>query len=163
TPAEGTCYRLARLDYERYPDAHFANTEHIKQGSVPFYTNSTQLPVDYTDDIFKVLDLQDPLQTKYTGGTVLHIFLGESVVNPNSVKSFVKKVCEGYKLPYFTLTPSFTVCPQDGYIRGEFPTCPKCGNKTEVYSRVVGYLRPVSQWNEGKQAEFQLRARYKID
>lgn len=163
TPAEGTCYRLARLDYERYPDAHFANTEHIKQGSVPFYTNSTQLPVDYTDDIFKVLDLQDPLQTKYTGGTVLHIFLGESVVNPNSVKSFVKKVCEGYKLPYFTLTPSFTVCPQDGYIRGEYPVCPKCGKKTEVYSRVVGYLRPVSQWNEGKQAEFQLRARYKID
>ncbi len=163
TPAEGTCYRLARSDYERYPDAHFANTEHIKQGSVPFYTNSTQLPVDYTDDIFKVLDLQDPLQTKYTGGTVLHIFLGESVVNPNSVKSFVKKVCEGYKLPYFTLTPSFTVCPQDGYIRGEHPTCPKCGKKTEVYSRVVGYLRPVSQWNEGKQAEFQLRARYKID
>lgn len=163
TPAEGTSYRLARLDYERYPDAHFANMEQLKNGSVPFYTNSTQLPVNYTDDIFKVLDLQDPLQTRYTGGTVLHIFLGEAVANPNSVKAFVKKVCEGYKLPYFTLSPSFTVCPQDGYIRGEFPSCPKCGKETEVYSRVVGYLRPVSQWNEGKRAEFELRARYKID
>ncbi len=119
--------------------------------------------MNYTDDIFKVLDLQDPLQTRYTGGTVLHIFLGEAVANPESVKAFVKKVCESYKLPYFTLSPSFTVCPQDGYIRGEFPTCPKCGKETEVYSRVVGYLRPVSQWNEGKRAEFELRSRYKVD
>ncbi|HOK09492.1 MAG TPA: ribonucleoside triphosphate reductase [Candidatus Hydrogenedens sp.] len=163
TPAEGTSYRLARLDYERYPETHFANDEHVKQGYAPFYTNSTQLPVNYTDDIFKVLDLQDPLQSKYTGGTVLHIFLGEAVANPNSVKQFVKKVCEGYSLPYFTLSPSFTVCPQDGYIRGEYPTCPHCGRETEVYSRVVGYLRPVKQWNEGKQAEFMLRTRYKID
>ncbi len=162
TPAEGTSYRLARLDYERYPDAHFANDEQMKDSAVPFYTNSTQLPVNYTDDIFKVLELQDPLQTKYTGGTVLHVYLGEAVANPESVKNFVRKVCEGYKLPYFTISPSFTVCPQDGYIRGEHPTCPHCGKETEVYSRVVGYLRPVNQWNEGKQAEFKLRSRYKI-
>jgi ribonucleoside-triphosphate reductase len=132
-------------------------------GVEPFYTNSTQLPVNYSDDIFQILDLQDGLQARYTGGTVQHVFLGEAVANPQSVKAFVRRVCEKYRLPYFTLSPSFTVCPAHGYLRGEVPECPHCGIKTEVYSRVVGYLRPVSQWNGGKQAEFHLRNRFKIE
>jgi ribonucleoside-triphosphate reductase len=160
TPAEGTTYRLARLDLERYPEIRFAMGG---AGVEPFYTNSTQLPVNYSDDIFQILDLQDGLQARYTGGTVQHVFLGEAVANPQSVKSFVRRVCEKYRLPYFTLSPSFTVCPAHGYLRGEVPECPHCGIKTEVYSRVVGYLRPVSQWNGGKQAEFHLRNRFKIE
>ncbi len=163
TPAEGTSYRLARLDQQRHSGIIFANREMVDRGAEPFYTNSTQLPVNYTDDIFTVLDLQDELQAKYTGGTVLHVFLGESVAEPNSVKHFVKKVCENYQLPYFTLSPSFTICPSHGYLRGEHAICPLCGCETEIYSRVVGYLRPINQWNEGKQAEFQLRIRYEID
>ena len=162
TPAEGTSYRLARLDHERYPGIVFANQARVEQGAEPFYTNSTQLPVDYTDDIFTVLDLQDELQTKYTGGTVLHFFLGESVADPQAVKRFVKLVCEKYRLPYFTLSPSFSVCPQHGYLRGEQDRCPHCDLETEIYSRIVGYLRPVNQWNEGKQAEFQMRTRYSL-
>ncbi len=163
TPAEGTSYRLARLDQERYPGIIFANQEKVEQGAEPFYTNSTQLPVDYTDDIFTLLDLQDDLQTKYTGGTVLHFFLGESVADPKAVKQFVKLVCEKYRLPYFTLSPSFSVCPQHGYLLGEQPCCPHCDLETEIYSRIVGYLRPVNQWNEGKQAEFKMRTRYSLD
>ena len=127
-----------------------------------FYTNSTQLPVNYSDDIFHVLDLQDDLQSRYTGGTVLHIFLGESVSDSNAVKSFVRKVCGQYHLPYFTLSPTFSICPTHGYIRGEKPKCPVCGEITEVYSRIVGYLRPVGQWNEGKQAEFTVRTKYSL-
>jgi ribonucleoside-triphosphate reductase len=161
TPAEGAAYRFAKLDKERYPDILSAN-EGVTD-SKPFYTNSTQLPVNYTDDIFRVLDLQDDLQARYTGGTVLHIFLGEAAADPQAVKAFVRKVCENYRLPYFTLTPTFSVCPTHGYLRGEQHCCPECGEETEVYSRVVGYLRPVKQWNEGKQAEFALRNYYQLD
>jgi ribonucleoside-triphosphate reductase len=160
TPAEGAAYRFAKLDRERYPDILSANEG--APDSKPFYTNSTQLPVNYTEDIFQVLDLQDDLQSKYTGGTVLHIFLGEAVADPQAVKAFVRRVCENYRLPYFTLTPTFSVCPSHGYLRGEQTRCPKCGEETEVYSRVVGYLRPVKQWNEGKQEEFALRNYYNI-
>ncbi len=163
TPAEGTTYRLARLDRERFPGIHFANDPEIADGAEPFYTNSTQLPVNYCDDVFHVFDLQDSLQARYTGGTVLHVFLGEAVADPQSVKTFVKQVCSNYKLPYFTLSPSFSICPSHGYLRGEHAACPQCGATTEVYSRVVGYLRPVNQWNEGKQAEFELRSRYQIE
>jgi ribonucleoside-triphosphate reductase len=160
TPAEGAAYRFAKLDKERYPDIRSANDGALD--SKPFYTNSTQLPVNYTEDIFQVLDLQDELQARYTGGTVLHIFLGEAAADPQAVKAFVRKVCENYRLPYFTLTPTFSICPTHGYLLGEQHCCPKCGEETEVYSRVVGYLRPVKQWNEGKQEEFALRNYYKI-
>ncbi|MDZ7617349.1 MAG: ribonucleoside triphosphate reductase, partial [Patescibacteria group bacterium] len=166
TPAEGTGYRLARLDRDRYPDACFAagpaSADDHATASEPYYTNSTQLPVQYTDDVFRVLDLQDGLQSRYTGGTVQHIFLGESVTNPELVKRFVRKVCENYRLPYFTLSPTFSICPQHGYLRGEVRACPTCDRETEVYSRVVGYLRPVSQWNAGKQAEFSVRNTFSI-
>jgi len=162
TPAEGTTYRLAKLDKQRFGDIICANEPEASNGAAPFYTNSTHLPVNYTDDIFKVLNLQDDLQTRYTGGTVLHIFLGEAAPDPQAVKTFIRKVCENYHLPYFTISPTFSVCPEHGYITGERYKCPKCGSETEVYSRVVGYLRPVDQWNEGKQAEFKLRSKYKI-
>ena len=162
TPAEGTAYRLARLDKAAFPKIRCANEAMVKKGSNPFYTNSTQLPVNYTDDIFEVLDLQDPLQTRYTGGTALHIYLGEAVADPMAVKSFIKRICENYRLPYITLSPTFSVCPSHGYLKGEQKSCPSCGHETEIYSRIVGYLRPVKQWNEGKQAEFDLRQRYRI-
>ena len=161
TPAEGTSYRLALLDQKAFEDCWFANGQG-KQVQDPFYTNSTHLPVNYSDDIFEVLDLQDGLQTKYTGGTVLHFFLGERIHDPSVVKNLVRKICENYHLPYFTITPSFSVCPNHGYIDGEVPVCEQCGEETEIYSRVVGYLRPVKQWNNGKQSEFELRERYKI-
>ena len=163
TPAEGTTYRMAKLDKERFPDIICANEAAVSEGSKPFYTNSTHLPVNYSDDIFQVLDLQDGLQSRYTGGTVLHVFLCEAVANPEAIKSFIRKVCEKYRLPYFTISPTFSVCPEHGYIVGEQPKCLRCGTETEIYSRVVGYLRPVKQWNEGKQAEFKLRSRYKIE
>ena len=163
TPAEGTTYRLAKLDKQRYPDIICANEPAASNGGKPFYTNSTHLPVNYTDDIFQVLDLQDSLQSRYTGGTVLHVFLGEAAADPQAVKAFIRKVCEKHRLPYFTISPTFSVCPEHGYIRGELPKCPQCQAETEVYSRVVGYLRPLRQWNEGKQAEFELRTKYKIE
>ena len=153
TPAEGTAYRLARLDVEKYPELTAADEDRAFDG-VPVYSNSTHLPVDHEQDIFSVLDHQDSLQSKYTGGTVQHVFVGESVADPQSVKEFVRTVCSQYHLPYFTLSPTFTVCPQHGYIDGEHHSCPKCNSETEVYSRVVGYLRPVNQWNDGKRAEF---------
>jgi ribonucleoside-triphosphate reductase len=159
TPAEGTTYRLARLDVARFPEIVTGN----QRGGEPFYSNSTQLPVDYTDDIFEALDLQDDLQSRYTGGTVHHVFLGEAVSDPLSVKQFVKTVCDRYRLPYFTVTPSFSICPEHGYLRGELEACPSCGAEVEVYSRVVGYLRPVKQWNAGKQAEFARRSHYRIE
>ena len=159
TPAEGATYRLARLDHVRYPNMVSAN---LGAGE-PFYSNSTQLPVNYTDDIFEALDLQDDLQTRYTGGTVHHVFLGEAVADPAAVMRFVRKVCERYRLPYFTLTPSFSICPEHGYLRGEVAKCPTCGQDAEIYSRVVGYLRPVNQWNAGKQVEFSLRSHYRIE
>ncbi len=143
TPAEGTTYRLAQLDKASFPDrAHFANGigADVK---CPFYTNSSHLPVNYTDDLFELMDLQDNLQTKYTGGTVIHFFLGERMDDPQTLKKLVKTICENYKLPYFTFSPSFSICKNHGYIVGEHPECPKCGESTEVYSRVVGFLRPV--------------------
>lgn len=162
TPGEGTGYRLAMKDKKRYPDAVCANEEAFAKGDDPFYTNSTHLPVNFSDDLFEVLDLQDELQTKYTGGTVLHMFLGEEVTDVETVKSLVRKVSGTYRLPYFTLTPTFSVCPSHGYITGEVPECETCGSETEVYSRVVGYLRPVSQWNNGKQSEFCMRETFKV-
>jgi ribonucleoside-triphosphate reductase len=142
TPGEGTSHRLARMDGAAY------------------YTNSTQLPVNYTDDVFEVLDHQDELQTKYTGGTVLHIFAGERT-DADSLKNLVCKVCNNYHLPYFTFSPTFSTCPNHGYVRGEHFTCPDCGEACEVYSRVVGYIRPVNQWNNGKQREFKERKTFK--
>ena len=146
TPGEGTSYRLAKLDRQKYP----------------YYTNSTQLPVNYTDDIFEVLDHQDDLQTKYTGGTVLHIFAGERIHNIETMKNLVKKVCNNYHLPYFTFSPTFSTCPNHGYVAGEHFTCPECGAECEVYSRVVGYIRPVTQWNKGKKREFKDRKEFVI-
>ena len=157
TPAEGTSYRLARLDKERYPEIICANEEHYRNGACPFYTNSSQLPVNFTDDLFEALDLQDELQSRYTGGTVLHLFVGEEIYDPENVKHLVRKVCNEYHLPYFTITPTFSICPSHGYLAGEQETCSRCGETCEVYSRVVGYLRPVSQWNDGKVEEFHLR------
>lgn len=160
TPAEGTTYRLAQLDKASFPDrAHFANGIGAEV-KCPFYTNSSHLPVNYTDDLFELMDLQDNLQTKYTGGTVIHFFLGERMDDPQTLKKLVKTICENYKLPYFTFSPSFSICKNHGYIVGEHPECPNCGEPTEVYSRVVGFLRPVSQWNKGKQAEFEMREHY---
>jgi len=158
TPAEGTSYRLARIDKEKYPDIITAGKEK------PYYTNSSQLPVDLTDDLFEALRLQDNLQTKYTGGTVFHGFLGEQISDPNQVKKLIKKIFERFHIPYFTFTPTFSICPVHGYIPGEHFTCPKCVVKQpcEVYSRVVGYLRPVQHWNEGKREEFKERKEFKI-
>lgn len=166
TPAEGTSYRLARLDKKRYPNIIFANDEAVKsQDCEPYYTNSSQLPVYFTEDIFEALDLQDSLQTKYTGGTVLHGFLGERVTDIETTKNLVRKIAENYSLPYFTLTPTFSICPVHGYLKGEYFTCPKCvvEQKTEVYSRVVGYIRPVGQWNKGKQEEFKDRKEFAVE
>lgn len=157
TPAEGTSYRMARIDQEKYDDIIFANGKG-SEVSEPFYTNSVHLPVNYTDDIFEILELQDNLQTKFTGGTVVHFFLGEQIKNPAVVKNLVKKIAEQNELPYFSITPTFSVCNTHGYLPGEQNECPECGNKCEVYSRVVGYLRPVEQWNNGKQAEYDIRA-----
>ena len=157
TPAEGTSYRLAMLDKEKFPEIICANEAEYRKGAAPFYTNSTQLPVNYTDDIFEALELQDELQARYTGGTVLHIYLGEQVSDIKSVKAVLKKVVTNFRLPYFTLTPTFSVCPSHGYLIGEQKRCSDCGKETEVYSRVVGYLRPVKQWNDGKQAEYGMR------
>ena len=162
TPAEGTSYRLARLDQAALPGIHFANDAHVEEGGAPFYTNSTHLPVNFSDDIFEVLDLQDELQSNYTGGTVLHTFLGEEVSDTKTVANLVRKITSNYKLPYFTLTPTFSVCAEHGYLKGEARTCPECGGKTEVYSRVVGYLRPVERWNDGKQCEYSMRKTYKV-
>jgi len=158
TPAEGTSYRLAKKDKEMYPDIITAGQRE------PYYTNSTQLPVGHTDDLFEALELQDELQTRYTGGTVLHGFLGERINDPEMIKSILKKVFTKYKLPYFTLTPTFSICPNHGYISGEHFTCPHCliSQPCEVYSRIVGYIRPVQQWHVGKQEEFRERKTYKI-
>ncbi len=161
TPAEGTSYRLAQIDKKKYPDINMANDEReMKAGAEPFYTNSTQLPVNYTSDVFEALDLQDEIQTKYTGGTVFHTYAGERIEDPTAVKKLVHKICSNYHLPYLTFTPTFSVCPTHGYINGEKKTCPECNEPCEVYSRVVGYLRPVQQWNKGKQQEFSMRSVY---
>ena len=171
TPGEGTSYRLARLDKKHYPELRTYNQEIYSQNRgrdvQPYYTNSTQLPVGFTTDVFEALDLQDSLQTKYTGGTVLHIFLGEEEPSPTATKNLVRKVAENYALPYYTITPTFSVCPDHGYIAGEHQLCPTCqaAQKTtecEIYSRVVGYIRPVNQWNKGKQQEFRDRTTFDL-
>ncbi|MCP3900752.1 MAG: ribonucleoside triphosphate reductase, partial [Desulfobacteraceae bacterium] len=160
TPAEGTTYRFAKSDKDRFSDIICANEEEYLEGRDPFYTNSTHLPVNYTDDLFEALELQDELQTKYTGGTVLHLFVGEEVKDVENVKNIVNKVANKFRLPYFTITPTFSVCPSHGYLTGEHEECGQCGAETEVYSRIVGYLRPVNQWNNGKQTEFCMRKTY---
>ncbi|MFT3738933.1 MAG: ribonucleoside triphosphate reductase [Breznakibacter sp.] len=162
TPAEGTSYRLAQIDKSVYPDIVTANEPQVKKGAKPYYTNSTQLPVNHTDDLFEALALQDDLQTRYTGGTVFHTFLGESQLGGDAVRALVKKITHTFHLPYITLSPTFSVCPSHGYLFGEHTQCPRCkaeGNESrcEVFSRIVGYLRPVSQWNDGKQEEFRER------
>jgi ribonucleoside-triphosphate reductase len=162
TPAEGTSFRLCMLDKKKYPQILCANESEYRQGAAPYYTNSSQLPVNYTDDIFETLRLQDGLQVKYTGGTVLHIFLGEQVSNTDAIKSLIRKITANYQLPYFTLTPTFSICPSHGYLSGEQETCSQCNQTTEIYSRVVGYLRPVKQWNDGKQAEYGNRKIFKV-
>jgi ribonucleoside-triphosphate reductase len=162
TPAEGTSFRLCMLDKKKYPQILCANESEYRQGAAPYYTNSSQLPVNYTDDILETLRLQDGLQTKYTGGTVLHIFLGEQVSNTEAIKSLIHKITSNYQLPYFTLTPTFSICPSHGYLIGEQETCSQCNQTTEIYSRVVGYLRPVKQWNDGKQSEFGNRKIFKV-
>ncbi len=162
TPAEGTSYRLARIDKKQFDNIIVANESAVQSGAEPFYTNSTQLPVNYSDDVFEALDKQDGIQTRYTGGTVLHIFGGERLHNYQTVRNLVEKICNNYRLPYFTFTPTFSVCSQHGYIAGEHATCPQCNRTCEIYSRVTGYLRPVSQWNDGKKAEFQERKTFHI-
>lgn len=162
TPAEGCSYRLAKKDKASYPAIICANEAEYTQGHEPFYTNSTHLPVGYSDDIFEVLELQDGLQTKYTGGTVLHGFVGEKIHNIEGLKQLVKIICQKFRLPYFTITPTFSVCPNCGYRAGEHLLCDKCQAGCEIYSRVVGYLRPVQQWNKGKKEEFKERQTYKI-
>lgn len=164
TPAEGTSFRLAKKDKELYPEIMVANEDNYQEATVsPYYTNSSQLPVDYTDDVFEVLDLQDDLQTKYTGGTVVHLFIGEEIKDISTVKQMVKQICETYKMPYFTMSPTFSICPNHGYMPGRVDKCNKCGAVTEVYSRIVGYIRPIQQWNPGKRAEFDDRKTYKME
>lgn len=158
TPAEGTSYRLARIDKKRYKDIIFANQKQINANHAePFYTNSSQLPVDFAGDLFEALEHQETLQSLYTGGTVFHIFMGERLHSWKAAAELIKKVSMNSKLPYFTLTPTFSICPTHGYTSGEHKQCPVCGVNCEIYSRVVGYLRPVDQWNDGKQAEFAIR------
>ena len=159
TPAESTSYRLARHDVKRYPDIITASS---KEGGTPYYTNSSHLPVGYTDDIFTALDIQDELQTLYTSGTVFHAFLGEKLPSWKAAANLIRKIAENYRLPYYTLSPTYSVCKNHGYIAGEVYTCPDCGETTEVYSRITGYYRPVQNWNVGKTQEFKDRKVYDI-
>ena len=156
TPAESTSYRLAKHDLRRYPDIKNAS----KPGDTPYYTNSSHLPVNFTDDIFAALDIQDELQTLYTSGTVFHAFLGEKLPDWKSAATLIRTIAENYKLPYYTLSPTYSVCKNHGYIAGEKYTCPECGQKTEVYSRITGYYRPVQNWNDGKSKEYKDRKVY---
>ena len=155
TPAESTSYRLAKIDKERYPDIITAN-----MSGDPYYTNSSHLPVGYTDDIFSALDVQDELQTLYTSGTVFHAFLGERLPSWKAAASLVRKIAENYRLPYYTMSPTYSVCAEHGYLSGEVDVCPICGKPTEVYSRITGYYRPVQNWNKGKAQEFKDRVTY---
>ena len=159
TPAESTAYRLAKHDVKKYPDI---KTAAKKEGDTPYYTNSSHLPVGYTEDIFSALDIQDELQTLYTSGTVFHAFLGEKMPDWKAAATLVRKIAENYKLPYYTLSPTYSVCKNHGYLVGEQYTCPECGEHTEVYSRITGYYRPVQNWNDGKSQEFADRKVYDI-
>lgn len=158
TPAESTTYRLAKHDKARYPDIKTATEE----GNTPYYTNSSHLPVGYTEDIFDALDVQDELQTLYTSGTVFHAFLGEKLPDWKAAATLVKKIAQNYKLPYYTLSPTYSICSSHGYINGEQHTCPTCGKACEVWSRITGYYRPVQNWNEGKTQEYKERKVYDI-
>lgn len=158
TPAESTSYRLAKHDKERYPDIITAS----ENGKTPYYTNSSHLPVGFTDDIFSALDVQDRLQTLYTSGTVFHAFLGEKLPDWKAAANLVRKIAENYRLPYYTMSPTYSVCKEHGYIAGEHFICPKCGQKTEVYSRITGYYRPVQNWNDGKLEEYKERKTYNV-
>ena len=158
TPAESTTYRLAKHDVHRYPDIITASDK--SKNETPYYTNSSHLPVGYTDDIFAALDIQDDLQTRYTSGTVFHAFLGEKLPSWKSAATLIRTIAENYKLPYYTLSPTYSVCKNHGYISGEVYTCPHCSEKTEVYSRITGYYRPVQNWNDGKTQEYKDRVVY---
>ncbi|MDR3293974.1 MAG: ribonucleoside triphosphate reductase [Clostridiales bacterium] len=158
TPAESTSYRLAKHDIAQYPDIITAS----RPGETPYYTNSSNLPVGFTDDIFSALDIQDGIQTLYTSGTVFHAFLGEKLPEWKSAAKLVKKIAENYKLPYYTLSPTYSICLDHGYLTGEKKSCPHCGKSTEIYSRITGYYRPVSNWNDGKSKEFKDRKVYDI-
>ena len=158
TPAESTTYRLAKKDKELYPDIITASND-----ETPYYTNSSHLPVGYTDDVFSALDIQDELQTLYTSGTVFHTFLGERMPDWKTCANLVRKIAENYKLPYYTISPTYSVCKNHGYITGEVYKCPICGEDTEVYSRITGYYRPVKNWNDGKSKEFEMRKEYSLD
>ena len=159
TPAESTTYRLAKHDRKRWPNIRTAG----KQGDTPYYTNSSHLPVEYTADIFDALDIQDELQTLYTSGTVFHAFLGEKLPDWKAAATLVRKIAENYKLPYYTLSPTYSVCREHGYLTGEQKVCPHCGTRTEVYSRITGYYRPVQNWNDGKAQEYKNRVVYDIE
>jgi len=157
TPAESTTYRFAKHDKAAYPEIITAN-----ENGTPYYTNSSHLPVGYTEDIFSALDVQDDLQTRYTSGTVFHAFLGEKLPDWKAAAALVRKIAENYKLPYYTMSPTYSVCSEHGYLTGEQFTCPHCGKKTEVYSRITGYYRPVQNWNDGKSQEYKDRKVYDI-
>lgn len=157
TPAESTGYRFAKIDTIQYPDMIPANHDACQQGADPYYTNSTHLPVNYSDDVFEVLSMQDELQTLYTGGTVMHLFTGETNIPAASAKNLIRKITDNFHLPYVTISPTFSICPSHGYLAGEHFNCPMCERETEVYSRIVGYMRPVKQWNKGKRQEFKDR------
>jgi len=157
TPAESTTYRFAKHDKKHYPDIITAN-----ENGTPYYTNSSHLPVGYTEDIFSALDVQDELQTLYTSGTVFHAFLGEKLPDWKAAANLVRKIAENYKLPYYTMSPTYSVCAEHGYLTGEQHVCPHCGKEAEVYSRITGYYRPVKNWNDGKSQEFQDRKVYDI-
>jgi ribonucleoside-triphosphate reductase len=156
TPAESTTYRLAKHDKKRWPEIKTAG----KEGGTPYYTNSSHLPVGYTEDIFEALDIQDQLQTLYTSGTVFHAFLGEKLPDWQAAAKLVRVIAENYKLPYYTMSPTYSICKNHGYLAGEQFTCPECGEKAEVYSRITGYYRPVQNWNEGKTQEYKNRKLY---
>lgn len=159
TPAESTTYRLAKHDKKKWPAIKTAGN----RGDVPYYTNSSHLPVDYTSDIFDALDIQDELQTLYTSGTVFHAFLGEKLPDWKAAANLVRTIAENYKLPYYTISPSYSICKEHGYLAGEQTICPHCGAQTEVYSRITGYYRPVQNWNDGKLQEYRNRTEYDVE
>ena len=159
TPAESTSFRLAKHDKAKWPGIKTAGHE----GDIPYYTNSSHLPVDFTSDIFDALDIQDELQTLYTSGTVFHAFLGEKLPDWKAAAKLVRTIAENYKLPYYTLSPTYSICKDHGYIAGEVKECPHCGKKTEIYSRITGYYRPVQNWNDGKLQEYANRVEYDIE